>query len=100
MLNFVCKHRKCQNAGDSLIFRLPAFFFLFSCFFVIRGFGQSASPPPFIVAAYYENWSQFRPGIGSREPFSIDMIDPTLLTDLYYAFAVFGYVTPSMDPSN
>lgn len=53
-----------------------------------------------IVAAYYENYSQYRPATGNRKPFSIDAIDPDLLTDLYYAFAGFGYVSKSVDPAN
>ena len=53
-----------------------------------------------IVAAYYENFSQYRPPAGNRQPFSPKMIDTNILTDLYYAFAGFGYVTKSVNPSN
>ncbi len=57
----------------------------------------TASP---VVGAYYENWSQYRPPSGGRAVFFPKMIDPSIITDLYYAFAVFGYVTKSIDPSN
>ncbi len=53
-----------------------------------------------VVAAYYENWSQYRPPSGGRAVFFPNLIDPTILTDLYYAFAVFGFVTASIDPQN
>lgn len=53
-----------------------------------------------IVAAYYENYSQYRPPVGNRPPFSLDLIDTEILTDLYFAFAGFGYVSKSVDPSN
>lgn len=53
-----------------------------------------------IVAAYYENYSQHRPPVGNRPPFSLDLIDTNILTDLYFAFAGFGYVNKSVDPSN
>lgn len=53
-----------------------------------------------VVAAYYENWSQYRPGVGGRPQFFPNMIDPTIITDLNYAFAIFGFVTKSVDPSN
>lgn len=62
---------------------------------VIPGFSQSP-----IVGAYYENWSQYRPLAGGRAVFFPNLIDPSILTDLYYAFAVFGFVTKSIDPSN
>ncbi len=60
--------------------------------------GQRESEP--IVAAYYENWSQYRPGVGGRQQFTPHNIDPTILTDLYYAFGIFGYVTKSVNPDN
>ena len=53
-----------------------------------------------IIAAYYENKSQYRPPTGNRPPFSPSMIDTSLLTDIYYAFAGFGFITKSVDPSN
>ncbi len=53
-----------------------------------------------VVGAYYENWSQYRPASGGRQTFFPNLIDPTIITDLYYAFAVFGFVTKSIDPSN
>lgn len=53
-----------------------------------------------VVGAYYENWSQYRPPSGGRSQFYPNLIDPTILTDLYYAFSVFGFVTKSIDPQN
>lgn len=53
-----------------------------------------------IVAGYYENWSQYRPAVGGGEKFLPNMIDPTIMTDLYFAFAYFGFVSRSIDPSN
>lgn len=53
-----------------------------------------------IVSAYYENWSQYRPASGGRQVFFPNLIDPAILTDLNYAFAIFGYVTKSIDPNN
>lgn len=53
-----------------------------------------------IVAAYYENWSQYRPPSGGRAAFFPNMIDPSILTDVYFAFGVFGFVTKSIDPTN
>lgn len=52
------------------------------------------------IIAYYQNYSQFRPATENRPVFKPAMIDPTLMTDLYYAFAYFGYVTASIEPSN
>jgi len=53
-----------------------------------------------VIAAYFENYSQYRPATGNRKPFSPSMIDTDYLTDLYYAFAGFGYITKSVDPSH
>ncbi len=53
-----------------------------------------------VVAAYYENWSQYRPASGGRQVFMPNMIDPTIITDLHFAFGIFGFVTKSIDPSN
>ena len=53
-----------------------------------------------VVGAYYENWSQYRPAAGGRVQFMPNLIDPNIITDLYYAFAIFGYVSKSIDPSN
>ncbi len=53
-----------------------------------------------VVAAYYENWSQYRPPSGGRQVFFPNLIDPTILTDLHFAFAVFGFVSASIDPKN
>lgn len=53
-----------------------------------------------IVAGYFENYAQYRPISSNRNPFSLEMVEPDLLTDLYYAFAGLGYITPSIDPKN
>jgi chitinase len=53
-----------------------------------------------VVGAYYENWSQYRPPSGGRAPFFPNLIDPSIITDLYFAFAVFGFVTRSIEPGN
>lgn len=53
----------------------------------------------FIVAGYYENYSQFRPPSGNRQPFSIKMIDTNIVLEIYYAFAAFGYVSKAVDPT-
>lgn len=53
-----------------------------------------------VIAAYYENFSVYRPPVGNRPPFSPKMIDTDILTDLYFAFAGFGYVTKSVNPAN
>ena len=53
-----------------------------------------------VVGAYYENWSQYRPPSGGRVQFMPNLIDPTIITDLYYAFAIFGYVSKSINPTN
>lgn len=53
-----------------------------------------------VVATYYENYAQYRPGINQRPPFSLSMIETDLITDLYYAFAGLGYVTKSVNPEN
>lgn len=54
----------------------------------------------FVVGAYYENYSQYWPPSGNRKPFSLSLIDTNILTDLNYAFAIFGFVTKSVNPSN
>lgn len=71
--------------------------------FLLSGLTASAVLPiqkPFIVGAYYENWSLYRPAGWDRVTFEPYMIDTTLLTDLYYAFAVFGFVTKAIDPQH
>lgn len=85
----------------------PFFFTIFTLIFVLTSFdfgGFStvfANPKePYIIAAYYENYSQYRPATEGRPPFSLAMVDPNLLTDLYYAFGTFGYVTKSVDPAH
>ncbi len=58
------------------------------------------APEGFINAAYFQSWSQFNEGKADREVFQPNMIDPALITDLYYAFAIFGFITDSVDPGN
>lgn len=58
---------------------------------------EASSP---IVSAYYENSSQYRPPSGNRKVFAPSMIDAELLTDIYYAFAYFGFINKSIDPNN
>lgn len=53
-----------------------------------------------VVAGYYENWSQYRPATGGRATFFPNLIDPSIMTDIYFAFAYFGFVTKSIDPDN
>ena len=53
-----------------------------------------------VIAAYYTNWSQYRPTSNGRPQFMPNQIDPKLLTDIYFAFAFFGYISKSVDPSN
>lgn len=52
-----------------------------------------------VTAAYYQNQSQYWPPVGGRPKFDLMMIQPDLLTDLYYAFAIFGYVSHAVDPT-
>jgi chitinase len=73
--------------------------YLWLSLFVTSGQLLAADPNP-VVGAYYENWSQYRPPSGGRSTFFPNLIDPTIITDLYYAFAVFGFVTKSIDPKN
>ena len=67
--------------------------------FFVGGLNASKTDKP-VVGAYYENWSQYRPGSGGRSPFFPKNIDPTILTDLYFAFAIFGYQDKSINPQN
>lgn len=53
-----------------------------------------------IVAAYYQNYSQYFKPTRNRPVFSPSMIDPRILTDIYYAFAYFGYVNKSLNPED
>lgn len=53
-----------------------------------------------VVAAYYENWSQYRPPSGGRSVFTPQTIDPNIITDLHFAFAIFGYQDSSINPKN
>ena len=71
----------------------------FLWFFLLSMSTRLISADP-VVGGYYENWSQYRPPSGGRAVFFPNLIDPTILTDLYYAFAVFGFVTKSIDPTN
>lgn len=75
-------------------------FFLFFLAVSSLHFSDARASSERVVAAYYENYSQYRPAIGNRKPFSIEKIDTTLITDLYYAFAGFGYISKSIDPAN
>lgn len=50
-----------------------------------------------IIAAYYQNDTLSRPATGGRPPFTLANIPEDLISDLYYAFAVFGYIAPSLD---
>lgn len=67
--------------------------------FLVTGMLSAENNHP-VVGAYYENWSQYRPASLGRPQFFPNLIDPTIITDLYYAFAIFGYVTKSIDPQN
>lgn len=73
---------------------LPIFLviLLINCRFV-----ESNSP---IVAAYYQNHSQYRPDFGNRSKFTPTLIDPNILTDIYFSYACFGYITPSVNSDN
>lgn len=60
------------------------------------------APGASTVAVYYENWSQYRtgPGLGGRPVFFPNLIDPTIITDIYFAFGIFGWVSKSVNPDN
>ncbi len=70
---------------------------LFASLLTLTALNAYAEP---VVTAYYENWSQYRPPRGGRPQFLPSLIDPTIITDLNYAFAIFGYVSKSIDPTN
>ncbi len=70
-------------------------FLFLSCFAFQSLFASSP-----VVGGYYENWSQYRPPSGGRAQFMPNLIDPTIVTDLYFAFGIFGYVSKSIDPTN
>ena len=53
-----------------------------------------------VCAGYFENWAQYRVPSGGRAKFTTDLIDPTIMTDIYFAFACFGFVTKSIEPDN
>jgi chitinase len=72
----------------------------FSLSFLVASLPLFAGTSSPVVGGYYENWSQYRPPSQGRSPFYPNLIDPTILTDLYYAFAVFGFVTKSIDPQD
>lgn len=59
-----------------------------------------SSEKPFLLGAYYQSWAHLRPPTNERKPFMPEMIDPTLITDLFFAFAIFGFITNSFDSSN
>ena len=46
-------------------------------------FAKAAANP--VVAGYYENWSQYRPATGGRATFFPNLIDPSIMTDVYFA---------------
>lgn len=71
---------------------------LFLCFLMGFSYSNSAQPMQPIVSAYYETNSQVKQPSGNRVPFSPNIIDPNILTDLYVAFAGFGYITQSVNP--
>jgi chitinase len=78
---------------------MKLFRFTLLTIFCLQGLiGKGHAQP--VVGGYYENWSQYRPGVGGRPVFFPNLIDPTILTDLYFAFGVFGFVTRSIDPNN
>lgn len=53
-----------------------------------------------IIGAYYESWSQFTPGINGRKSFTLQTIETSLITDLYIAFANFGFLTKEIAGAN
>lgn len=60
----------------------------------------SATPvfaAPKHIVGYFENWAQYRPHGGKFLP---NQINPKQFTDIIYAFAYFGFVDRSVDPSN
>lgn len=73
-------------------------FFRFCVAWMIGSISLLHANTQYVVAAYYENYSQFRPPVAHRAPFFPSMIDTAILTDLYYAFAGFGYVPKTVDP--
>lgn len=80
----------------NFIYKTSRYFFLF---LFMQGQTYVTSNEP-VVAAYYQSSSQYRPGVENRPSFSPSLIDPHLLTDLYFAFAGFGYVSKSIDEKN
>lgn len=68
----------------------------FKIYFLIFPWMLTASETK-IVAAYLESWAIDRPSSGQRQPFTVQSIDTSLLTDLYVAFAGFGYVSKQID---
>lgn len=54
----------------------------------------------YVVAAYYENYSGHLTPTENRPAFAPAMIDPNILTDIYFAFASFGYISKAVDPTN
>jgi len=60
--------------------------------------GNGGSATGYKIVGYFENWAQYRPeGNGHFLP---KQIDPSLLTHINFAFAVFGFITKSVDPEN
>ena len=85
-MNFLTKGIEMRYWGLSAIFLAKA----------ATGFADDGN----VVAGYYENWSQYRPPSGGRAVFFPKNIDPTILTDIHFAFAIFGFVDSSIDPAN
>ena len=60
--------------------------------------GNGGSATGYKIVGYFENWAQYRPkGNGYFLP---EQVDPSLLTHINFAFAVFGFITKSVDPEN
>lgn len=56
--------------------------------------------PTTVVAGYLDTRSFSRPAANGLIPFSLELIETNLLTDLYLAFWGFGVVSPYQDPKN
>jgi hypothetical protein len=50
----------------------------------------------FRTIGYFENWAQYRQAGGKFFP---NQIDPNLFTHINFAFALFGFITWSVDPN-
>ncbi|MCB1827648.1 MAG: hypothetical protein KDH94_04400 [Coxiellaceae bacterium] len=65
--------------------------------FLVTGPALATTQAQKHVVGYFENWSQYRPNGGKFLP---SQINAKLFTDVDYAFAYFGFVDRSLDPSN